>query len=252
MPQLEKSPQTSARTHWLAPSLEIARFTLASYARSGWLLLDILLIWFIYSIFFSASKISIHGFFDIAIPAMVVETTLGSSILVHRSMKSNLYLPLARLSSRSPYLYGIMIASSALRIALYIMLLLMVTTAKNIIDINWLNIIGGSCGLLLICILCTLLTITLSRPIATRPAQIIFMVWIVIVLYTNTRMALSIASYLQIFQLPLKPIALCDQLSSQNTIDGWTVAGILLMLAYMAAIIAIARYWFSKRDLYLN
>ena len=149
MLQLEKSPQTSARTHWLTPSLEIARFTLASYARSGWLLLDILLIWFIYSVFFSASKISIHGFFDIAIPTMVVETALGSSILVHRSMKSNLYLPLARLSSRSPYLYGVIIASSTLRIALYSMLLLMVTTSKNIIDISWLNVISGSLGLLL-------------------------------------------------------------------------------------------------------
>lgn len=235
-----------------APSLEIARFTLSSYLRSGWILLDVILVWFIYSVFFSTSKLSAHAFFDIAIPCMSAETILGSSIFVHRCMKANFYLSLARLSSRAPYIYGIMIASASIRIALYLLLLCTMIGVRNITDMSWLNMLSGSLGLIFIGLLCSLLTVTLSRPIATRPAQIVFLLWIVIVLYTNTPAAINIAHYLQIFEIPLRPIALCYQLSSQGTIDGWEWIGATLMLVYMAGIITLGTFWFSKRDLYLN
>ena len=240
------------------PSLEIAHFTLGSYIRSGWILLEVILIWFIYSVFFSTSKQSAHAFFDVAIPCMTAETILGSSIFMHRCMKANFYLSLARLSSRAPYIYGIMIASAGIRIILYLLLLAMISS-KHIADIitwlktlSWLNILSGSLGLLLIGLLCSLLTVTLSRPIATRPAQIIFLLWIVIVLYTNTPAAINIAHYLQIFEVPLRPIALCYQLSSQGSIDAWGWAEASIILVYMVAIITLATFWFSKRDLYLT
>ena len=241
-----------SRRQTYTSSLEIARFTLMSYIRSGWVLLDIILVWLIYSVFFSATKTSAHTFFDISIPCMAAETILGSIIFVSRCMKSNVYLPLARLSSRSPYLYGIVIASSVLRIILYLLLLLTMAMLKNITDINWLNGFYGSLGLILICQLCSLLAIILSRPIATRPTQIVFLSWIVIVLYSNTPAAIDIARYLQILQLPLRPIALCYQLSSQGSIASWDWIGVVIMFAYMAIIIALGTAWFAKRDLYLS
>jgi hypothetical protein len=253
MQQSEKFRQLAIHVRQsYTPSFEIARFALGGYIRSGWILLEIILVWFIYSVFFSTSKLSAHAFFDIAIPCMTAETILGSSIIVHRCMKANFYLSLARLSSRAPYIYGIIIASASIRIILYLLLLLTMISFKNIVDISWLNILSGSLGLLLIGLLCSLLTVTLSRPIATRPAQIIFLLWIVIVLYTNTPAAINIAHYLQIFEFPLRPIALCYQLSSQGSIDAWGWGGAIIVLVYMVAITTLATFWFSKRDLYLT
>src|SRR5579864_1669911 len=203
-----------------SPSLEIARFTLFGYMRSGWILLDIVLIWLIFSVFFSASSVSTNEFFSLASPSLAIEAIVSSIIMTHRAMRANSYLPLSRLSSRSPYLYGVMIAASVPRIPLYGLLLLITLVGSSITDMTWLNMLSGSFGIILVCTLCALLTVTLSKPIATRLTRIFFLSWVVLAFYAASPLANPIRQYLSIVQVPLQPIALCYQFGIQGFIDG--------------------------------
>ncbi|GCE28070.1 hypothetical protein KDA_35540 [Dictyobacter alpinus] len=231
-----------------SPSLEIARFTLYNYVRSGWILFDIVLVWLIFATFFYAYSVRASEFFGIATPSMVVETILGTVIMVRRAMRPSIYLPLSRLSSRSPYLYGVMIATGILRIPLYLLLLLLIVIRQNFIDMNWDLFLSGSLGLLLICILCALLVVALSKPIATRLTLIIFLAWIVLALYSRT---LNSPQFLTVFQVPLQPIAMCYQFAVQGEITGWDWFWAAIIILYMVATIFIARYAFSRRDIHL-
>lgn len=234
-----------------SPSLEIARFTLFGYMRSGWILLDIVLTWLIFSVFFSAPNVGTNAFFSLASPSQAVEAIVSSIILAHRAMRANSYLPLSRLSSRSPYLYGVMIAASVLRIPLYGLLLLITLIGSSITDMTWLNMLSGSFGLLLICTFCALITVTLSKPIATRLARIIFLSWVILAFYAVSPLTNPIRQYFNIVQVPLQPIALCYQFGAQGFISGWGWFGAALLILYMGLVVFVARYWFAKRDLSL-
>ena len=231
------------------PSLEIARFTIFGYMRSGWILLDIVLTWLIFSVFFSASSVRTNEFFSLASPGMAAEAVVSSIIITHRAMRANSYLPLSRLSSRAPYLYGIMLAASVARIPLYGLLLLTTLIGSSITDMTWLNMLSGSFGLLLICTFCALITVTLSKPIATRLARIIFLSWIILALYAVSPLTNPIRQYFNIVQVPLQPIALCYQFGVQGFISGWGWFGAALLILYMGLVVFIAKYWFAKRDL---
>ncbi len=49
---LQAAPSLSLTTLWRSPTLTIARFMLKSHIRSGWILGDIVFIWFLYAAFF--------------------------------------------------------------------------------------------------------------------------------------------------------------------------------------------------------
>ncbi|GCE21420.1 hypothetical protein [Dictyobacter kobayashii] len=248
LPQPEQRKQASSPSWLNSQSLQVARFTLYSYSRSGWILLDIVLVWLIHQLFFSSPQLTSAQFFGVAIPALSAEAIFSTLILTRRAMKANLYLPLARLTTRSTYLNGIILATCALRIACYLLLLLFTTA----LPANWSYLLSSSPSVLLISILCALLTIAFSNPLATTTARIIFLLWIVLVLWSNFTQTSGFVQYLKIFQLPLQPVAASYQIVLSGTIGAWGWVGLGIIILYIAITIAVATYWFSKRDLHLT
>lgn len=76
------------KTFWRLPSLTIARFTLVSYIRSGWILGDIILVWLLYAIFFLEFGGNVAYFYGTANQGLAVVTILGTVVMVQRAMNA--------------------------------------------------------------------------------------------------------------------------------------------------------------------
>lgn len=110
---------------WYLPSLTVARFTLVSYMRSGWILGDIVFVWLLYAAFFLEFGGNVAYFYQIAGQGLGALAVLGTIVMVQRAMSARVYLPLSRLTSRSAYIRGLMIATGVLRIPLFLLTLLL-------------------------------------------------------------------------------------------------------------------------------
>src|SRR5438270_2579238 len=110
---------------WRLPSLVVARFTLLSYIRSGWILGDIALVWLLYALFFLEFGGNVAYFFGTAGQGLGALAILGTVVMVQRAMSARVYLPLSRLTSRSAYIRGLVIATGVLRVPLFLILLVL-------------------------------------------------------------------------------------------------------------------------------
>src|SRR5690348_6085262 len=110
---------------WRLPSLTVARFTLVSYIRSGWILGDVVFVWLLYAIFFLEFGGNVTYFFGTAGQGLGVLAILGTVVMVQRAMSARVYLPLSRLTSRSAYIRGLVVATSVMRVPFLLMLLLL-------------------------------------------------------------------------------------------------------------------------------
>ncbi|HEU5230871.1 MAG TPA: hypothetical protein VFU49_23820, partial [Ktedonobacteraceae bacterium] len=197
---------------WHTPTLTVARFTLRSYIRSGWILGDIVLVWLLYAAFFLEFGGNVKYFYDTAGQGLYAIAILSTIVMTQRAMQARVYPPLARLSSRSSYVQGLILATGFLRIPTFLLMLLLAAGYHAHIPIFGIqgatvsNMLSGSLGLLLNCIVLSTLTVVLSIPIATRRIQIVFLAWLVAVLYSNTNPTL-VAQYLAVTRLPLAPFA---------------------------------------------
>src|SRR5207302_1950667 len=54
------------KAFWRLPSMTVARFTLVSYIRSGWILGDVVLVWLLYALFFLEFGGNVAYFFVIS------------------------------------------------------------------------------------------------------------------------------------------------------------------------------------------
>src|SRR5436305_14676826 len=183
---------------WRLPALTVARFTLLSYVRSGWILGDVVFVWLLYAIFFLEFGGNVAYFYGTAGQGLAVLAILGTVVMVQRAMSARVYLPLSRLTSRSAYLRGLVIATGVLRIPLFLMLLLLALSyhhfspppcdgiGRCIEGATVSNMTIGAVGLLANCVVIATLIVTFSAPIATRRARIILLVWFAAVLYSNT------------------------------------------------------------------
>src|SRR5947209_2652229 len=248
---------------WRLPSLTVARFTLVSYMRSGWILGDVVFVWLLYAIFFLEFGGNVAYFFGTAGQGLGVLAILGTVIMVQRAMNARVYLPLSRLTSRSAYIRGLIIATGVMRVPLFLMLLLLAQSYHQFsppacdgighcIEGSTLrNMTIGSLGLLANCIVIATLIVTFSAPIATRRARIIFLAWFAAVLYSNTSPG-PVAAVLGVTRIPLIPLALCYNLGTMGTMD-WSGVGALVMMAvYVVGLTLLAGYWMRKRDLLLQ
>jgi hypothetical protein len=180
---------------WHLPTVTVARFTLRSYVRSGWILGDIVLVWLLYASFFFEFGGNVAYFYATAAEGLGVLTVLGTVVMVQRAMNARVYLPLARLTSRSAYVRGLILATGVLRVPLFLMLMLLAMAYHQfspppchigdcIEGATIVNMSIGALGLLVNCIVLSTLTVVLSVPIATRRIQIVFLVWLAAVLYS--------------------------------------------------------------------
>lgn len=245
----------SAFTHtttswWHSPTITVARFTLRSYMGSGWILGDIVFVWLLYAAFFLEFGGNVSYFFSTTGQGLGVLAILGTIVIVKRSMNARLYLPLARLTSRSAYLQGLMLATCVLRIPSYLLMLLLGggyhthAPSFGIQGASFGNLLLGSIGLLINCIIVSILTIVLSLPITTRRIQIIFLAWLAAVLYVGN----NANPYLSIIHFPIAPIAVCFSLGT-TTIGWYELYMVLVAIGYIVALVWLASYWFSRRDL---
>ena len=255
--------QTSSHTFtqfWRSPTLVVARFTLRSYVRSGWILGDIVFVWLTYAIFFLDAGGNVSYFFGTAGPALGVLSVLSTIVMTQRAMSARVYLLLARLTSRSAYVRGIILASSVLRIPAFLLLMILAISFHKfspppcnplcIADATFSSMTIGGVGLLVNCWILSALTVVLSIPIATRRIQIIFLAWFALVLYTNTSINI-IATYFSWVRVPLAPLATCYNLGTMGFVGWYTPVLFLMAIGYIIALTVLAEFLLRKRDLIL-
>ena len=78
----------SLKAFWRLPSLTVARFTLVSYIRSGWILGDIAIVWLLYAAFFLEFGGNVAYFFGTTGQGLGALAILGTIVMVQRAMSS--------------------------------------------------------------------------------------------------------------------------------------------------------------------
>ena len=245
------------RRLWRSQTMTIARFTLRSYIRSWWVLGNIVFIWLLYAVFFLETGSDVKYFYGVAAPGLYILSILSTVVLTQRAMQARIYLPLARLKSRAAYIRGLILATSCLCVLHFVLTLLFAMSyhhyapSLGIQGATLANMLPGAFGTILNCIILSTLTVLLSAPIATRRIQIVFLIWLAGVLYSNTNHDI-VAHYLSVIRVVLAPIVTCSGLGGAESIDGYGLAMILLAIGYIVALSWLVEYWFSKRDLILH
>lgn len=247
---------------WRLPSITVARFTLKSYIRSGWILGDIVVVWLLYAAFFFQFGGNVAYFYATAGQGLGVLAILGTVVMTQRAMSARVYLPLARLTSRSSYVRGLILAAGALRVPLFLMLMLLALgyhqfsppkcfIGNCIEGATVANMTIGAIGLLVNCIIISTLTVVLSVPVATRRGQIVFLAWLVAVLYSNSNLAPA-AGFLAVSRIPLAPLAACYNLGATGTTSWYGLLMLALAVGYVVGLALLAEFWLARRDLLLQ
>jgi hypothetical protein len=253
---LQASPSLSAGALWRSPTLTIARFMLKSHIRSGWILGDIVFIWFLYAAFFFEFGGDVAYFYGVMNEALSVLAVLSTIVMMQRAMTARMYLPLARLSSRSAYIQGLIVATAFLRVPSFLLALLLALSYHSHVPIfgiegaTFSNMLPGAVGLLLNTIFVSTVTTVLYRPIATRLLQNIFLVWCVAIFYSNTDITI-VAQYLAITHLPLIPLMVCYDLGTGGAVDIYSLGMFLVIIGYIVGLTFLARFLLNRRDLIL-
>ncbi|HEY7415713.1 MAG TPA: hypothetical protein VH593_11015, partial [Ktedonobacteraceae bacterium] len=239
-------------TLWHSQTITVARFTLGSYIRSWWILGNIVFIWLLYAAFFLETGSDVKYFYGVATPGLYILSILSAIVLTQRAMQARMYLPLARLNSRAAYTRGLILAISILCVLHFSFTLLLAmgyhryAPSLGIQGATAGNMLPGVLGTILNCIILATLTVLLSAPIATRRIQIVFLIWLAGVLYSNTNTDL-VAHYLSVIRVLLDPVVTCSTFGITETIDGYGLAMIVLAVGYIFVLSWLGEYWFSKR-----
>ena len=174
--------------------------------------------------------------------------------MVRKATSARTYILLARLSSRASYSRALMLAAAALRIPIFLFMLLLVLLTHRLINPTPDKMIIGAIGVLSTTILVSVVTVALSSPIATRLMRILFLTWIAVVLFSISpifTIPSSVLNVLAIVRIPLWPISACYQVSVSGTIGLNGVLGILLIALYIIGLALVAGKWLERRELLL-
>jgi len=247
---------------WRLPSITVACFTLWSYVRSGWIIGDVVLVWLLYAAFFFEFGGNVAYFYATAGQGLGALAILGTVVMVQRAMNARVYLPLARLTSRSSYVRGLILATGALRVPLLLMLMQLALAYHQfapprchigdcIEGATIANMTIGAVGLLVNCIILSTLTVVLSVPVATRRIQIVFLLWLAAVLYSNSNPG-NVAVFLTATRIPLAPLAACYNFGVTGTISWYGLLMFVLAVGYVVGLTLLAGFWLARRDLLLQ
>lgn len=250
------------RELWRLPGMTVARFTLVSYIRSGWILGDVVFVWLLYAIFFLEFGGNVAYFYGTANQGLGVLAILGTVVMVQRAMNARVYLPLSRITSRSAYIRGLIIATAMLRIPLFLLLMVLAMLHHNfsppactigdcIQGATLSNMLPGAIGLLANCTVISTLIVIFSAPIATRRARILLLLWFAAVLYSNTSLG-PVAAVLSVVRIPLIPLTICYSLGTTQSIDWSGIGALAIMVVYVVGLTLLGEYWLKRRDLILQ
>ena len=254
---LQPSSPLPSTSLWRSPTLTIARFMLKSHIRSGWILGDIVFIWFLYAAFFFEFGGDVAYFYGVMNQALSVLAVLSTIVMTQRAMTARMYLPLSRLSSRSAYIRGLIVATAFMRIPSFLLTLLLALSYHRHVPIfgiegaTFSNMLPGAIGLLLNTIFVSTLTIILYRPLATRLLQIIFLLWCVATFYSITDINI-VAQYLAVTHLPLVPITVSYSLGTGGAVDIYSLGMLLVIIGYIVCLTFLASFLLNRRDLILH
>jgi hypothetical protein len=207
---------------WRTPSTTIARLALESYFRSGWMWIEFVLVLVFFAALFFPFQEDVSFFSGTSNWDLSAIAVLGAAILVRQATSARTYVLLARLSSRASYSRGLMLAAAALRIPIFLFILLLVLIARRLINPTMDKMIIGAVGVLPTTILVSVLTVALSSPIATR-----------------------------LMRIPLWPISVCYQVSVSGTLSLIGVLGLLLVAVYIIGLALVAGKLLERRELLL-
>ncbi|HEY6285145.1 MAG TPA: hypothetical protein VIX20_05745 [Ktedonobacteraceae bacterium] len=244
----------TSRSFWRTPSMTIARLTLESYFRSGWMWTEFVLVLVFFAALFFPFQEDVPYFYGTSNWDLSVIAILGAAIMVRQATSARTYVLLARLSSRASYSRGLMLAAATLRIPIFLFMLLLVLLAHRLINPTADKMFIGAIGVLPTTILVSVLTVTLSAPIATRLMRILFLTWIAVVLFSISPVFAipnSVQNVLGIVRIPLWPISACYQVSVSGTISLNGVLGMLLIAVNIIGLALVAGMWFERRELLL-
>jgi len=205
-----------SRSFWRTPSMTIARLTLESYFRSGWMWVEFVLVLVFFAALFFPFQENVSYFYGTSNWDLSAIAVLGAAIMVRQATSARTYVLLARLTSRVSYSRGLMLATAALRIPIFLFMLLLVLVAHRLINPTADKMLIGAIGVLPITILVSVLTVALSSPIATRLMRILFLSWIAVVLFSISPIFMipaSVLNILGIVRILLWPISACYQIS---------------------------------------
>ncbi len=239
---------------WRMPSMTVARLTLESYFRSGWMWLEFMLVLLCFAALFFPFRVYVSGFYGTSNLALGAIAILGTAIMVRQTTSARTYLLLSRLSSRASYSRGLMLATAILRVPLLILMLLLVLVTGQLIDPAAGSILIGIIGLLPNCIVAAVLTVALSSPMATRLKRIIFLAWLALMLFAQSPVSWlpeAVISVLHVASVPLLPLIACYNISVTGTIGLAGMFGLVVEVLYVVALALIADYWLERRELLL-
>ncbi len=246
---LDFNRRTLAR-FWHQPSITVARFTLSGYLRSGWLWGELMFVLAFFPVFWTYPGTEDY-FFSTGGVGLCLLGLLGTAIMVHRSMSARVYLPLARLPSRAAITRGLILATGVLRLPWYLLLLLLALSFHRIIEPRPADILIGSFGAVMNCLVVSTLVVTLSPPIATRLARIGFLAWLVLAFAPLPGID-WLATLFSLARLPLLPLAASIGLGTTPNLGLLGFWPLPVEALYIVGLTLIADVLLARRDLILH
>ena len=131
----DKSTLAISRSFWRTPSMTIARLTLESYFRSGWMWVEFVLVLVFFAALFFPFQEDVPYFYGTSNWDLSAIAVLGAAIMVRQATSARTYALLARLSSRASYSRGLMLASAVLRIPIFLFMFLL-ELARNLVGVR--------------------------------------------------------------------------------------------------------------------
>ena len=248
------NPIATLRATWQTPSVTVARLILESYFRSGWMWAEFVLVLVFFAALFFPFMENVSYFYGTSNWDLSAIAVLGAAVIVRHSTGARTYVLLARLSSRAAYSRGLMLAAAVLRVPIFLFMLLLVLLAHRLINPTANTMLIGAIGVLPNTMLVSVLSVTLSPPVATRLMRILFLCWIAIVLFSISpifAVPATFSNILGIVRVPLWPIATCYDVSIDGAIGLTGAIGLLLEGVYITSLALIAAYWLKRRELLL-
>jgi len=236
------------------PDMTVARLTLESYFRSGWMWAEFVLVLLCFAALFFPFRVYTAGFYGTSNLALGAIAVLGTAIMVRQATSARTYLVLSRLSSRASYSRGLMLATAILRVPLLVVMVGLVLITGQLIDPAAGPLLIGIIGLLPNCIVVAVLTVALSSPMATRLKRIIFLIWLALVLFAQSPVFWlpdAAISILHVAGVPLLPLIACYNISVTGTIGLAGALGLVMEVVYIVALAVIGGYWLERRELLL-
>ena len=248
-------PDTGLVRLYRLPAVTVARLTLDSYFRSGWMWGEFVLALVFFAALFFPFLENVSYFYGTSTWDLSAVAVLGTIVMTRRVSSARTYTVLARLSTRASYSRGLILATALLRIPLFLFICALALLARRLTNPTLGNMLIGVPGMLMFNVLVAALTVALTSPIGTRRTRMFFLAWVAVVLFSASpifRLPDPVITILSISRLPLIPVGICYNIGVNSSIDASALPGFFIVALYIAGLVWLASYWLERRELLLH